>query len=924
MPLTIIFHGTSDTHYADDQAYLRQNLITQIGEGSHTLSYFADCMAINDEQVVEPIFSIVEERRKDQFLLSFRNELVILQGPDDSGTYVHNVIVSGLMAALNALMRGETEINFIGFSRGSVEAIHMTHELQRIQDYINNPSSDLSAQAIATAISEGCYNPYSMYPFRWRTQRINDNYLDALRAALENSTYLNALITGIKDPRFKLNGMLLDPVPGLCEGSQLTYLAWTAMEHHTSVPPMVSNLIVAYMDSEFSVGFRAVWVEPTPNSQTKIAHIHFPGCHSTANGNPVTQTPALSLATNPPFPFQALRGVQKVFFYKLLQFASKHGVSFKSPHALTGRFLTPVFEHFMVNEYNISAQNDYVLEQYQEIAKNFTAYRKTRETCYIPEWLNNIGLGGRESLNQERILMDKDGPRSIAELFGFDITGASWYVNFDHFSLDLMRLLFPELRSSPETSPVSGNMSYSMMSEALNTRYASPTMDMDYISLSEKIKAILDQSQMHQLDTNLNKILLSELDHAGILAKLTEVVPTKLANSFYHSNLRQIDVVKLQEVIALILSFDLIGLGDDEQTEQHQQLFSKKQEYIQKFKSNMNANLMDEAQKYLASLISNAEQFQRRATYSVLNSPSSTEQDVSPSMTIITYLSEAERYYQELKMFQEKLALVETYFDVDKHQFLQFKIDEAIAQFPLSCERVVTRVYPQATIEFLARFAIMQPLFERADFECAFESQRQQNAVLQSRILEIEHQIASLSENLHLERDKNFTLDSAIEAKQQILDSVMTDKNKLEETLNTLILAQENIKLETERSLQTKQDRIETLQGALEAIRARLELIQNTIQTAQSAGQHSGIVLQIACALIIALGMFIAALSAAFLLMGTGSLPVLVPVMSACMGTALAGVGLFGLREGIRRQRDHQLRVELFPETASFQTGLTA
>ncbi|HVT62374.1 MAG TPA: hypothetical protein VHD33_02655, partial [Legionellaceae bacterium] len=614
MPLTIIFNGTGDTYYPDDLTYLKANHLELIGEGAHTLSFFADCIASNSEQIKEPLYSCMQ--KQDPSLLRVDNELVIIVGPDDTGTEVHNLIITGLMAVMNALLRGETEIVLVGFSRGSVEAVHMTHELQRIKNYLNHTDTSQPYSAIVNAICEDCYNPGAIYPFRWRTERLKLYYKQPLLDCLKNPKLLEQLKNGID--QLKLNGMLLDPVPGLCEGTRVpTYIPWTNLSHHTVVPPIIEELSVVYMDSEFSVGFRAVWIEPTPNSNTKINRIHFPGCHSTANGNPVNHNPSETLArTQDLFPYQNTRGVQKVFFYKLLQFGAKHNIRYKNPELLSGRFLTPIFSHFVENQANIAAQYEWNRTQYQEIADNIAAYRKTRETFYLPEWLSKLGLGGAEHINQERILMTQSGPKNMADCFNFNIKEAKVYVNFDSFFLDFINLLFPEVTQSPPKSPVEQEMSYSMVGAVLTAKYESPAIDMDYALLYSKINTLLAACQLHDLDTDLNRILLQEeLDHKGILRKLIELIPSKLAVLLYHSNLSAAESQHIQTTISDITDFQISPFALENSSEKQRLLYEKKRLYIQTFQTNMHNAITKQTHKAVTYLLDAYEQFQYRHWY---------------------------------------------------------------------------------------------------------------------------------------------------------------------------------------------------------------------------------------------------------------------------------------------------------------------
>lgn len=872
MPLTIVFNGTSDTYYPDDHSYLRANQLTGIGEGSHTLSFFADCIATLEVQKAEPLLS----RVTDPGLLIKNNDLVVIQGPDDSGTGVHNLIVTGLMAVLNALMRGEQEISFVGFSRGSVEAVHTTHELQRIKDYLNDPSKDHSMQALVNFICEGCYNPGNWST--WRTNRIKSYYRNALITALHDPNALQALKNGLSNPdiKFRFNGMLLDPVPGFAEGTTLpSYVPWTSSQH-TVIAPMVDELTVAYMSDELSVGFRAVWIEPAPESTTKVTHFHLPGYHGTANGNPVNHTPVATLAQSQnPFLYQNLRAVQKVYFYKLLQFAAKHGVRFRTPTHLEGRFLTPVYRHFLENISNNTAQNDYIREQYKAISTHLVHYRKTRETWYIPAVL---GLGGAELEGGERIIMTKSGPRSLADCFSFDIKGASTYVNFDSFSLDFMTLLFPELTSPPSDSPNQHAMTYSGIHQIVTTRYASPTPEMGCIALITKIKGLLAACQSHALENDLNKIILHHaLDHNGILSNLVNLVPAKLTDMFFSSNLSVSDKIHIQEVIEKIINFELVTLSEQEQSDYHANLFIKKSTYIKTFKANMHTAIINQTRKTLANLLEGQEQLHYRALY-----------PADSGFDVWDYLAEAEQYYHVLQEFRTKLQFSGMYLSKEEQQHLHYKIDEAITQFPTACERVLSK-HGVVWQQNMLNFSVLQPWFEKLVQQEAIEK-------LSNKITQRDTEFMKLLV-------KNRDLQHQIRDMQNHLSRTQADLATKEEQLQNQIQLNITQRTAGEEELRTKQERFTNLQR-------QMQIIRDTLQSRQPSDYH-GFTLQILGSLTMLLGMIIAVISASYLILGTAGLAA--PIAGLIAGSGLATLGVFNFHRGTLRQHNQVLAETFFP-----------
>lgn len=920
MPLTIIFNGTSDTYYKDDRSYLQTNQLSSINEGSHTLSFFADCIATPTEQISEPLLSKV----RDPGILIQNNDLVVIQGPDDTGTGVHNLIVTGMMAALNALMRGEQEINFVGFSRGSVEAIHMTHELQRIKNYLSDSNNDHSPEALTQFIAEHCFNPGTNRFTTWRTNRVNTLYRTALLAALQEPNALENLKNGLThfENQLRFNGMLLDPVPGFAEGTTLpSYVPWVS-SHHTTIAPMVDDLTVTYMTDELSVGFRAVWVEPSPESSTKITHLHLPGYHGTANGNPVNHTPESALAQKPnPFPYQNLRAVQKLYFYKLLQFAAKHNVKFKSPAEVSDRFLTSVYTHFFNNRDNISAQNEYIRTLYKEISTHLSDYRKTRETCYLP---NVLGLGGIEVANGERIVMTKSGPRSLADCFSFDISGASTYINFDSFSLDFMTLLFPEFTTPSVDSPNEQTLTYSGIHQLVTDRYSSPSPEMDCNALIKKIKGLLAACESHNLTDNLNQIILNQsLDRNGILANLVKLVPTKLADTFFSSNLSAEDKAQLQEIMTRIIRFELPALGEEENSADHQRLVASKVAYIKTLQENMQAALVNQTRKTLATLLEGQEQLQYQGHYPQLeqNQASETElqsiadhQSEESHLNVWDYLEQAEEYYHILQEVKDKLSFSAVYLSQKEYQFLHYKIEEAIAQFPLSCERVLINHEVDWQDE-MANLSVLQPLHDKlvqgAELFQLRRLKQDQEALLE-QLITSENALA-LSQMVYEDmRSQIFALEQRLDSLQtanqgtkQNLAKTQEEKEAINVALLSVRTQLETVKKQIQNTKKTNKEK----NKLLSSLQGQIQTIQTTLRS-QHPSDYAGFTLKVLGCLGMILGIIIATLAASYLILGTAG--VATPMVGILGGSALATWGVFNFTKGTQRQRDQQLAEAFF------------
>ncbi len=597
MPCTIIFHGTCETHWTDLE-YLTKNQLSGIGEGSHTLSYFADCIQPSVEQVVEPLFEQCRALQlpNDEGLLKLSNELAVICGPDTTGTFVHDRIVSGLMIVLNAMMRGESVINVTGFSRGSVEVIHMLHELQRIKDYLNDTSKPQSVDQIVDYICERCYNPPGYFTGGWRTNRLNTYYKVALTQVLADPAVLQCLRDTIN--MVQLNVMLLDPVPGFCNSNNLPYLKWRAPMHYVA-PAMIKKLTVVYMSDERSVGFRAVWINPTPGAATQIIRTHLPGFHSTANGNCVNHTPAITLNSSAQFPFTDMRDVQHLYLYKLLQFAVQNGVKLTTAEALSDRYLTPIFRQFIQKQASRVEQQHFMLLCYRRIAAHLSAYQQTRATYYIPS-LGGLG-GGVEERNGHRKLSvqenDKVIETSMADCFNFKISvEPDAHVNFEHYFLDFAAdILTPLIGSLAGRIPEA--IDYAAAQRFLADCFASEQNTNCYV-LTQGVRTLLDKC--NQQDANNSpwyRVISADTSssQARIMQQLIELVTGRMADVYLQQAYTLQQAAACQD-IQVILGMTLPAAGVSADSEQ---LAAKKSAFLSMWQDTMQKHIAQKVNECL-------------------------------------------------------------------------------------------------------------------------------------------------------------------------------------------------------------------------------------------------------------------------------------------------------------------------------------
>lgn len=197
----------------------------------------------------------------------------LINGPDTIGSAVGHRIATGLMLALTALAEGKQQLMISGFSRGAVEVIMLTHELQRIKNRLERANDDESLREILINTS-AVKNFFGTSTVRIALEQlIPENF--------SSSSDKPTMIENLREAFLHMkpaNVFLLDPVPGgRPKGAPGT--GWHEPEFYT-LPDIVdktrSKVLVA--EHETTNCFRPVILNDVPYEV-------IPGCHGTGDGN---------------------------------------------------------------------------------------------------------------------------------------------------------------------------------------------------------------------------------------------------------------------------------------------------------------------------------------------------------------------------------------------------------------------------------------------------------------------------------------------------------------------------------------------------------------------------------------------------------------------------------------------------------------
>lgn len=236
----------------------------------------------------------------------------IQNGPELLGQNIYNIIANGVDSALDAILSGERTLNFLGHSRGGIEAILTSHELQRIQDLLQNTDQIDSADTLLNLLCD--------------SHCVTDNGQTAaqLRMLLEpKKELLFQKLGALKNLSLNVNILALDPVPG---GSVLGITAGQCLDDRFYfIPPIVSDYQQMIPENERSRGFKSVVPRAMDATRTNIKLINIPGHHSTLTGNPNAQDGRTVQALGMPED-ASTSDVQDITLYEGYDFLTRHGV----------------------------------------------------------------------------------------------------------------------------------------------------------------------------------------------------------------------------------------------------------------------------------------------------------------------------------------------------------------------------------------------------------------------------------------------------------------------------------------------------------------------------------------------------------------------------------------------------------------------
>jgi len=196
------------------------------------------------------------------------DEITVINGPTTLGTEVGDRIGRGVAAILKAITQGKKPINIIAHSRGAVESLLIAHEINELQNHIQNCSTMESLVEYVEAQQK-----------QRKKKSSTPDIVKALNEELKKTTQPEEFLKSLKThfSSCTLNLFAIDPVPG-----DVSPITWYD-ERFYIIPGIIKNAEFIFYENERSDwGFTPIFPDLSDPEQN-ITYLSMPGHHGTGS-----------------------------------------------------------------------------------------------------------------------------------------------------------------------------------------------------------------------------------------------------------------------------------------------------------------------------------------------------------------------------------------------------------------------------------------------------------------------------------------------------------------------------------------------------------------------------------------------------------------------------------------------------------------
>ncbi|WP_242606192.1 hypothetical protein [Legionella cincinnatiensis] len=533
MSFTLTLLGT-DTQFTPDH-------LENAYDKAETLSYISTL--INKESTM-PTDDVTRFRNQD---------VAVIDGPTTFGAEVGDRIARGVAAVLEAISRGETNINVIAHSRGAVEAILVAHELERLQNLTKEKRLDSFSPEILNSVC------------KYTKTAMSGSHKDAF----ENLKW-DEISKHIGD--VKISMLNIDPVPGgnYVGVTHVSSLAWRDPRFY-EVPKIVKEYEQVIYENERTRCFKPI-VPKCVSPETKFKLQSLPGHHGTGSGNLLDQQRGKNSSE------KSTAHVQELAVVKLIDFLTRNGVNI-TPRAQQDDPFAELMSELFEREFPAWEKRlkDLYFKLYNQIIENREAYLNYNKTSYAVLGQEQALLKLIWNVTDQRIVHHLAHNDTFLDVIIPPVPGGH-FLNYEHARMHLNH----ELGLSDDI-PLSGTLDIATQRLVKICEHTKKLQELKDLKKKEPTAALQDMTESIMFDKIAHAIDSKEgfdLLLQGITTLIEEVRQSYLQNKLVNPDERLAVYEAIQRTFSAFSIFT--------QTDPHNELATK---IFERLKSDLEATL---------------------------------------------------------------------------------------------------------------------------------------------------------------------------------------------------------------------------------------------------------------------------------------------------------------------------------------------
>lgn len=748
----------------------------------------------------------------------------VINGPDTPGFEIGDRLAKALLLALGAVAEGKDELHISGFSRGAVESIVLTHELERVKEQLK---ADLEKapdkrQSLGTIIANSSSVPgLSLIRDPSYTKAELNKLVDKDKED-DDEELKRTLLENLE--KLQVHLFALDPVPG-GNFAKVARIGWQEEKHFYTLPEFVVKKHEFVQQHETSNCFK-------PIIPLGMPYEVIPGCHGTGDGNQFDHN---GDPVPDKFAHMDLSGVQDLVLRRWYDFTFPEQME-DFEIDLGHPELDAVSNAYLPEKER--GRNEQLLQNYKIISKNYPAF----------EWLASRNYNGLGRYMAERMVhFHQRGNVSIRQL---DVHGGGKFLNLQHVQLWMSNQLsafnFFEKTLLEQVEWLQDNIENAFKEVDLSHSIGDETQMIANLVANEKNHPLLIESLSFLVNTVTQTYMrnhLSEKDRSAcrdcviktfesLEAAKRNLKSAELAGNIYNSIRHDLTTTMLKHQNALLSMAEKL-LQEQDEPEEDIEVTDKEIEAVQE---------VDELKSSVSKRIKN-----EKIRVARLN-----------------WLSQAQKLYDDLGLLGQQIEALEDWCDKDLLLEAWGKIlpnftleaEKDTADFAERKAQLLRYIEQQRLLLSDSASEVLRNLPDALEKKPAeIDEEFYKQILRQARLELLEKQVEVQSDEIEKQRRRINEINSAYELSQEEVqslthelevrteerDTLQREKLKVQQTLEEEHLAhrsaQEKVQSLTEERDTLRQEKSE-VQKKLEKTRSAKEKLEENLQKQKESAEQ--------------------------------------------------------------------------------------